>query len=127
MKIRSAIDHYDIFSKEYDSLSKKHFWYSPEILFGLLFEFVKKGQELLDVGIGTGQSALPFKKIGLQIYGIDGSEEMLRICRKKLIAKELMKLDLNEGSFSYKSTMFDHVISNGVFYFFKDLNTFFKE
>ena len=33
---------------------------------------------LLDIGIGTGLGSLPFAKTGLEIFGIDGSGEMLK-------------------------------------------------
>jgi len=127
MKPKTAIDHYEFFAKEYDPLSKKHEWYSPEVLFGLAFEFVKRGQKLLDIGIGTGQSSLLFKKVGLEIYGIDGSNEMLKICEKKHIAKDLKRFDLTEIPLPYIPKSFDHIISNGVFYFFKDIEPFFIE
>jgi len=127
MEPRTPTEHYEGFAKEYDELSKKNEWYSPEVLFGLLFEFVKKDESLLDLGIGTGQSAIPFKKIGMNIFGLDSSKEMLRKCEQKGIAKDLKKFDLNQIPFPYKNNFFDHIISNGVFYFFRDLESFFKE
>jgi len=127
MKSKTATEYYEVFAKEYDVLSKKHKWYSPEVLFGLLFEFVKKNQSLLDLGIGTGQSAIPFKKIGMEIYGLDSSNEMLKECKQKGIAKEIKIFDLNQIPFPYENNFFNHIISNGVFYFFKDLEPFFKE
>jgi ubiquinone/menaquinone biosynthesis C-methylase UbiE len=122
-----VIGHYDVFSKEYDSLSITHRWYSPEILFGLVFGNVKPGEKLLDVGIGTGLSSIPFYRVGLEIYGIDGSKEMLKKCRGKRIAKQLKLFNLRNNNLPYKDREFDHVISNGVFYFFENLEPFFKE
>ena len=127
MKPRTATEHYEEFAEEYDSLSKKHEWYSPEILFGLLFEFVKKNESILDLGIGTGQSAIPFHKIGMDIFGLDSSEKMLEKCKQKGITQELKKFDLNQAPLPYENNFFDHIISNGVFYFFRDLEPFFKE
>jgi len=123
----TSIEHYNILAQEYDSLSKKHNWYSPEILFGLSFEFAKSGEKLLDIGIGTGQSSLPFKRIGLHINGLDGSEEMLKRCTEKEIADNLIKFDLNQIPFPYKDGSFDHIISNGVMYFFRNLGPYFSE
>ena len=123
----SAIKHYQELAPEYDTLSKVYGWISPQILFGLAQDYVKPGQKLLDIGIGTGQSSAPFKKLGLEIFGIDGSEEMLKVCRSKNIASDLKLVDLNQGKIPYENAQFDHIISSGVFYFFKDLNPFFKE
>jgi len=127
MKLKTATEHYEIFAKEYDELSKKHEWYSPEILFGLLFEFIKKNQSLLDLGIGTGQSAISFHRLGVNIFGLDSSKEMLKKCEMKGIAKELKQIDLNQIPLPYEDESFDHIISNGVFYFFRDLEPFLKE
>jgi len=127
MKPQNTIMYYDAFAKEYDPLSKAHAWYSPEVLFGLVFEFTKKGQSLLDIGIGTGQSSEPFKKVGLHISGIEGSKEMLKRCKRKKIAEKLKVFDLHRSPLPYKVRSFDHVISNGVFYFFSDLEHFFAD
>lgn len=127
MKLRNAIDYYNSFAKKYDSLSKKHEWNSPEVLFGLIFESVKKREKLLDLGIGTGLSAIPFKQIGLKIYGVDGSKKMLKICKTKRIAEELKEFDLSNTPFPYEGEDFDHIIANGLLYFFKNLEHFFSE
>ena len=128
MKPRTAVDHYEEFAQEYDSLSKKHEWYSPEVLFGLMFEYLKNGEKLLDIGIGTGQSAIPFHSVDVQIYGIEGSKEMLKKCKEKGIAKDLKLINLNTISLiPYKSDNFRYIISNGVLYFFENLEPFFIE
>ena len=128
MKPRTAIAHYEVFAKEYDQSSKKHEWFSPEILFGLMFEYVKNKEKLLDLGIGTGQSAMPFHAIGLKIYGLDGSNEMLKKCKRKAIADELKLFDLSTTPpLPYKNNSFKYIISNGVFYFFENLESFFSE
>jgi predicted TPR repeat methyltransferase len=128
MKPITAIEHYEGFAQEYDPLSKKHEWYSPEVLFGLMFEYLQSGEKLLDIGIGTGQSAIPFHSVGIQIYGIEGSNEMLRKCKEKGIAKDLKQIDLNTiPPLPYKDNDFQYVISNGVLYFFENLEPFFIE
>lgn len=127
MDTKKAIDYYNTISKNYDTVSKEHQWHSPQIMFGLLFEYVKKDELLLDLGIGTGQSAIPFSKIGLQIYGIDGSKEMLKECEKKKFTEELKEFDLNQTPFPYSKDKLNHIIANGILYFFKDLEPFFKE
>jgi 2-polyprenyl-3-methyl-5-hydroxy-6-metoxy-1,4-benzoquinol methylase len=65
---------------EYDKQAKNTNWFGPDVVFGLAFEFVQPGDTLLDLGIGSGLSASPFYKAGLKVYGLDGSEEVLRVC-----------------------------------------------
>ncbi len=50
-----------------------------------LLKKAKRGMNLLEVGIGTGEAALPFLKKGLQITGIDITKEALEICRTKFL------------------------------------------
>ena len=44
----------------------------------------QKGQSLLDIGCGTGHYLFFFKELGLKVKGIDSSESMLEVARKKL-------------------------------------------
>jgi predicted TPR repeat methyltransferase len=116
----------DAYASKYDeSVGAKH-WHAPEVLFGLMYEYLEEGQRLLDVGIGTGMSARFFYRAGLQIYGVDGSEEMLKICKKKKITEGLAKLDLTLPAEPFPGKKFDHIISNGVFHIVGDLELVFK-
>ena len=111
----------------YDVYAKKVKWYGYDVVFGMMFENVKKGEKLLDLGIGTGLSSEPFHKAGLVIYGVDISQEMLDACEQKGFTKELKLFDLSKHPFPYNDGQFDHIISVGVFNFFNDLNHFFSE
>jgi len=55
----------------YDKQVKEQDCFISDLLFGLSYEFLKPGQVLLDAGIGTGISSLPFAKAGLVIHGMD--------------------------------------------------------
>ncbi len=116
-----------IYAIEYDELSKSMDWHGQEALFGMVFEYVKPGQTLLDLGIGTGASAFLFHKAGLEVYGVDYSEDMLRICAGKNIVKELKVYDISRDNWPYNKEEFYHVISCGVFHFLRDLDTAFME
>ncbi|MEN8153299.1 MAG: class I SAM-dependent methyltransferase [Acidobacteriota bacterium] len=109
------------FAEGYDRQSQEYGWVSPEILFGLGHEYLKPGNIMLDVGTGTGLSSLPFHKAGVQIYGIDGSKEMLKICASKNIAIELKKHDLSIIPIPYQDKFFHHITVNGVFHLLSDL------
>lgn len=116
--MENDVTNYDTFSLEYQ-------WHSHEIIFGLLFEYLNKGELLLDLGIGTGLSSSYFKKLGLDIYGIDNSKEMLELCRKKGLTEGLILMDLAKDPFPFEDTYFDYVISSGVFHFIEDLKPIF--
>lgn len=72
---------------------------------------------LLDLGCGTGRLLLAFAQIGYPVFGVDLSEEMLRIVGEKADEKRLpvhrlranlVQLDcLADGSFDYAACMFN--------------------
>src|SRR5947207_2705936 len=43
----------------------------------------ERGEPVLDVGCGTGRLLLDFLGLGIDIDGVDNSEEMLALCRRK--------------------------------------------
>lgn len=118
---------HDKYAQEYDDQIKNYNCYLAEVLFGLSYEFIKKGDTLLDAGIGTGISSTLFYLAGLQIFGIDGSSEMLKICEKKRIAKELIQQELLVLPWPYPDNIFNHVICCGVLHFVRDLDKIFEE
>ncbi len=117
---KAIADRYDKEVKEYDS-------YGHDVIFGMCYEFVKPGDKLLDIGIGTGLASIQFFKAGLKIYGIDSSSEMLNACRSKLFAEELKLHDISGKKLPYKDRTFNHVICCGVLHFLKDLTNIFSE
>ena len=111
---------YDIQVREYE-------YHAPEAVFGMCYEFIRPGQRILDIGIGTGLASIWFAKAGLEVYVIDGSEEMLKVCEAKDFAFELKQYDILIGSLPYPDNMFSHVVSCGLFHFFDDLGGILKE
>ncbi len=128
-KKKSVIEHYNSFAEEYDELakSKEYAWISPDVIFGLTFEYLDKGERLLDIGIGTGLSSINFHNYGLEIYGIDGSEKMLKKCREKNITKILRKVDLGDEKIPFKNKTFDIAIADGLLYFLRDPERIIEE
>ncbi len=100
---------------------------APDIVFGLLFEYIDQNQKLLDVGCGTGLASLYFAKFGIKIHGIDGSREMIKVFRKKRIASNLSVIDINKDGYMGENNFFDFVIAVGVFEFFKNIESHIKE
>lgn len=111
----------------YDEQARKTNWFGPEVVFGLTYEFVKPGDTLLDLGIGSGLSSFPFHKVGLQIFGLDGSREVLEVCSTKKFTRELKVHDLRCLPLPYSDRSFDHVVSVAVLNSFERLDPLFGE
>jgi predicted TPR repeat methyltransferase len=118
---------HDESARKYDVLSRQYEWHGPEVVFGLSFELVNAGETLLDIGIGTGLSSIPFHKAGLSIVGIDSSQEMLDVCRAKDFAQELRHYDVRQTPLPYADGEFDHLIACGVFHLLENLDPLFCE
>jgi len=117
----------DAIASCYDESAEKYGWYAPEVLFGLVYDRLGPGERLLDLGVGTGLSAVPFKKAGLQIYGVDGSEKMLEFCASRGIAIELKQYDIRSTPLPFADNQFDHIVACGVFHLIADLDDIFSE
>jgi len=114
-------------AQNYDEQARKTNWFGPEVVFGLAYEFVKPGDMLLDLGIGSGLSSIPFHKAGLRIFGLDGSREVLEICAAKNFTEELKEHDLRQFPLPYADQSFEHIISVAVLNSFQDLTPHFEE
>ncbi len=112
--------------ESYDTEAEKTGWYGPEVAFGLAYQFIKPGQTMLDIGIGTGLGSALFRRAGLEIYGLDLHKEMLDICRQKGLTN-LEQHDLTQTPYPYRQNSLDHAISTGVFNFFSNLDPVFRE
>lgn len=122
--MENQIEHYD---EGYDHEAEATGWYGPEVSFGLLYKFLKSGQKVLDIGIGTGLSSELYYNAGLKIYGMDVSEKMLKAVKHKGITENLVLHDLTEFPYPYLDAFFDVVVCAGVFNFFENLGEIFTE
>ena len=127
MKRIDSISAHDEEAAQYDQQVREYNCYAHDVLFGMCFEYVNPHDRLLDIGIGTGLASLSFAKAGLEVFGFDGSTEMLNICESKAFAKELKVFDLQNTPLPYSDGFFDHVISCGVFHFFGELEPIMKK
>ena len=65
--------------------------------------------------------------MGLQVFGLDASPEMLNVCRSKGISADLRQLDIRTTPWPYPEGYFDHVIACGMLLFLDDLAPVFQE
>ena len=127
MESNDAISGHDKSADVYDDQAAEYDWLCSEALFGLAYEYVKPGQSLLDIGIGTGLSSILFHKAGLRVYGLDGSGEMLKVCESKGFTSELKQHDIRRLPLPYADDSVDHMISMAVFNFIRELGPIFEE
>lgn len=78
-----------------------------------LLNKVSPGQDVLDIGCGTGRFTVPMAALGANVSGLDMSGSMLRVAASKLEAKGL-SADLREGDMAampFDDASFDIVTS----------------
>jgi predicted TPR repeat methyltransferase len=123
----SDFEQADQFAESYDATVLQYGWNSPQVIFDLVEESLGPGDRLLDLGIGTGLSAVPFRDAGVQVFGVDGSMKMLECCESKRVAVELTQHDIRSIPIPYVDQSFDHVIACGVFHLIGHLDGIFAE
>jgi predicted TPR repeat methyltransferase len=114
-------------AEQYDREAEATGWHGPEVAFGLAFGYIEPGQTILDIGIGTGLGSALFYKTGLQVIGMDISDNMLDACRKKGLEAQLVRHDLTVPPYPFDDASCDHAVSTGVFQFFENLDPIFGE
>lgn len=82
----------------------------PEINF--LFDYIKPGDKVLDLGCGHGRYLLEIKKRGGIYFGIDGSKELIKIAKDKYPKENIQMADVL--TLPFKNNFFDIVYSLAV-------------
>jgi predicted TPR repeat methyltransferase len=114
-------------AEQYDEEALATGWQGPALVFQLASRSIEPGQTILDIGIGTGLGSERLAQAGLHVYGMDISDDMLEICRKKGFTAGLVCHDLTIVPYPFSDASFNHVVSTGVFQFFSDLDRVFGE
>lgn len=127
METQDTIIHDRESAARYDRQAQATNWLGPEVVFGLAYEFVRPGETLLDLGIGSGLSSILFHRAGLRIHGLDGSPEVLEVCKAKGFAEGLTGHDLRELPLPYPDGCFDHAVCVAVLNSFRDLDGLFRD
>ena len=114
-------------ANDYDKEAAAIGWDAPAIVYALASPYTRPGQEIIDIGIGTGLGSELFHCAGLRVVGLDISEEMLDACRAKGCVERLVRHDLTVFPYPFENDSFDHAVSTGVFQFFENLAPIFQE
>jgi SAM-dependent methyltransferase len=81
---------------------------------------VEPGMEVLDVGTGTGNAAVPAGKIGARVTGLEPSSELLDVARERAadymlepewVVGEIERLPFGEDSFDRVLSVFGHMFA----------------
>ena len=123
----SAAALHDTYAVGYDAQVRAYECYLAEVLFGLSYEYVRPGESLIDLGIGTGLAAELYARAGLRVSGVDFAAAMLDLCRAKGFAADLRRHDLQSIPWPYPAAAFDHAACCGVLHFVPDLAPFLAE
>ena len=120
---KDSLDNINSYDKEAEASN----WFGPEIVFGLSYKYIQAGEKIIDIGIGTGLCSVHYHRAGLRISGIDISDEMIDVSRKKMPDAQLIKHDLLIEPYPFETESMNHAVCTGVMHFFKDLNNIFRE
>jgi len=98
-KMRKVIEDYNnLLSGKYDEATQGEFkWLAPIKLDEHIKPYIKKGLNILDIGVGTGQTSKIFINQGLDVTGVDISEKMLTEAESTFKFKKLVKYDIEQG------------------------------
>ncbi|MAZ46805.1 MAG: hypothetical protein CMM98_04440 [Rickettsiales bacterium] len=89
----------NFFKKEYSLLydviySKKNYKEETNFISQIIKKFYSSKVNILDIGCGTGEHTLELLKKGYKVTGVDLSNEMLKIAKKKLLLNNLFSNNL---------------------------------
>ncbi|MBL7053487.1 MAG: class I SAM-dependent methyltransferase [Candidatus Portnoybacteria bacterium] len=95
------------------------------------FVSLLKGKKILDLGCGSGDHSLYFKKRGLDVVSVDLSKEMINLCKEKglnALVMDIEDLDFKDKSFDgiWAVTSLLHVQKSKLGKVIKKLNNILK-
>jgi len=112
---------------DYDDLLKQYEWRAPELIYDYLSKYILSNTKLLDIGVGTGISSQRFHQMGVELFGLDNSPDMLDICKAKKVFKELLLFNILKDEIPYPKATFEYIICSGLLHFFSSLDHMFEE
>jgi len=128
--MKKLIEEYnDLLSNKYDKATQGEFkWLATIKLNKYIRPYIKNDLEVLDIGVGTGQTSKIFIDQGLSVIGVDISEKMLTEAQSKFKFKKLVKYDIEQGLINiFSKEKFDIIVAIGIFEFIKNIKKVLNE
>lgn len=117
-------EQYNDFSSEFSQITEKANQASIEALHKTI-DFSLNNKKVLDIGSGDGSDLLKLQEKGAEVYGIDASEEMIKLAQEKN-PKGNFQLGLFD-LIPYEGEFFDIVISKYAIQTSEEIEPIFKE
>ena len=120
-----VIQEYNDLANSYDENSLHQTWGRQMLAFSSNYLVLSPGDRFLDLGCGTGLTGMEVKEFCTKLEGIDLSNSMLEISRKKNVYDKLTQRDIVD--YLLKEELdFDYFISADVFVYIGDLSDVFR-
>lgn len=94
-------------------------------LFYSYIDFIKPGTKLIDLACGDGFDLAHYQELGAKIYGLDASDEMVKLAKDRL-----PEADVRQGLFEsipFEDNYFDAVLSKYAIMTSADMKPIFSE
>ena len=114
---------YDIYAEQYNADVGYLNSFEKEVLITMLGDL--RGLKVLDLGCGTGRLVHHLRNLGAEVVGVDVSEKMLEILKKRYMDVEVVCADVCHLPFEEDN--FDVVIGSFLIVHIKDLVECFDE
>lgn len=120
-----TLETYNLIAKDY---AKNGLNATPKIEEAVFIKLLVSSQKILDVGCGFGRNLKAFLEYGLDVYGFDGSKELLKIAKIQAPKAKLKLLDLR-NTLPYQDNFFDAIWARNSLHHLepKDLNQALSE
>ncbi len=117
--------------KQYNQWANEHDWktakYDKESRksFYSFINFETKGKKLLDIGCGSGYDLMHYEKMGFDCFGVDASEEEVKIGQTRF-PEEKIKVGYSYA-LPFEDESFDVIVSKYAAQTFEDIASFYEE
>lgn len=128
MKSKDVFDAYQKWAQSYDEDSKANVVIQAEKSTVIDLLHPLPNDKILEIGCGTARLTIPIARSCLKITGVDFSEAMIEIAKRKAKGYDnirLMTLDAN-NKLPFRNSSFDKVVCSLVLNHIEDLGAFFR-